>query len=131
MLANASSLSMHNPIVVYSFLAVYGIALALVVTYVHTKFRGSAKTLLLLQTEWQSAESKHSTFVGMAEDKLSKLTKPAAPVAQVPRAGLGFEVRNQIVAMAKRGIGANDIARTCGLQEGEVDVILGMARLRQ
>lgn len=131
MLANASSLLTHNPIVIYSVLAAYGIAIALVITYVHTKFRGAAKTLMLLQTEWHSAESKHSTFVGMAEDKLSKLSKPAPPVAQVPRSGLGLDMRNQIVTMAKRGIRVNDIARTCGLQEGEVDVILGMARLQQ
>ena len=31
--------------------------------------------------------------------------------------------------MAKRGIGITDIARNCGLHEGEVEVLLGMARL--
>jgi hypothetical protein len=52
----------------------------------------------------------------------------AAP-ASVRHAAVGFDTRNQVVAMAKRGIGLNDIARSCGLHEGEVEILLGMARL--
>ncbi len=130
-LANDSSLSIRNPIVVYSFLALYGLMFLLLVTYVHAKFRTAAKTLKLLESEWQSADSRHTNLAGMAHDRLSKLTA-RAPVAPLVRtSGIGFDIRNQIVNMAKRGIRVNDIARTCGLQEGEVDVILGMARLQR
>jgi len=101
-------------------------------TYVHAKFRSASKALKLLQTEWHSAETKHSSFVDLAQQSLSKLRIPAPAAAHVSRgSGIGFDLRNQILSMAKRGSTAQDIARTCGLQEGEVDVILGMARLQR
>src|SRR5262245_41759428 len=128
-LANDSSLSIHNPILVYLFLGLYGLLMLLLVAYVHARFRTAAKALKVLQIEWQSAESKHTTFVGVAHEQLSKLSVPAMPLSRSN--GIGSEVRNQIVAMAKRGSTSNDIARTCGLREGEVDVILGMARLQR
>jgi hypothetical protein len=132
-LVNDLSLSIRNPILVYSFFALYGLMMLVLVTYVHIKFRTAAKTLKLLQTEWKSAESQHSTFVGAAQERLSKLTLQAPAVATgIGRAAaIGSDIRNQIVAMAKRGIAIHEIARNCGLQEGEVDVILGMARLRR
>jgi hypothetical protein len=129
MLANELNLSIHNPILVYSFLGLYGVLMLMLIAYVHARFRTAAKALKLLQTEWQNAESKHANFVGIAQEQLSKLTVPALPLSSSN--GIASEVRNQIVAMAKRGSSANDIARTCGLQEGEVDVILGMARLQR
>jgi hypothetical protein len=131
-LANDLSPLIHNPFLVYSFLAVYGVMFLLLATYVHAKFRTASKTLQLLQTEWQSAESKHANLANVAQEHLSKLTAPAsAPTPLVRNTGIGFDIRNQIVNMAKRGITVNDIARKCGLQEGEVDVILGMARLQR
>jgi hypothetical protein len=128
-LTNDLSLSLHNQILVYSFLGLYGLLMLMVIAYEHARFRTAAKTLKLLETEWQSAESRHANFVGAAHAQLSKLSAPAVPLSRSN--GIGSEVRNQIVAMAKRGTSANDIARTCGLQEGEVDVILGMARLQR
>ena len=51
MLANDLNLSIRNSILVYSLLAAYGLVTALVLTYVHSKFRVAAKTLKLLQNE--------------------------------------------------------------------------------
>ena len=133
MLANDLSLSIHNPILIYSFLALYGLLTVLILTYVHAKFRVANKTLQLLQMQWTSAETKHASIVGLAQEQLSKLTVPAPPAAatlQPPRpASVGFDTRNQVVTMARRGIAIADIARNCGLHEGEVEVLLGMARL--
>ena len=133
MLANDLSLSIRNPTLIYSFLALYGLITILLFTYVQAKFRIAAKTLKLLQTEWQSAESTHTSFVGIAQEHLSKLSGPPSPVPtyQARAGGIGLEIRQQIAGMAKRGKTATDIARTCGLQEGEVEVILGMARLQR
>jgi len=126
------SLSVRNPILVYSLLTLYGLLTIFLIVYVHRKFRTAAKTLKVLETQWQSAESKHANFVGDAQEKLSKFAAPA-PGQQSPVAarngGVGLDMRNQIVSMAKRGMRAGDIARACGLQEGEIEVILGMARL--
>ena len=132
--ANDLSLSIRNPILIYTFLALYGLLTVLILTYVHAKFRVASKTLKLLQTEWTSAESKHADFVGIAQEHLSKLSVPApapAVTLQASKAAVGFDIRNQVVTMAKRGIGIADIARNSGLHEGEVEVVLGMARLQQ
>lgn len=128
-LANNLNLSIHNPILVYSFLALYGLLMLSLLVYVHSKFRKASKTLTQLRTEWQSAESQHSNLVGQAQERLAMLSRPTPLMARTT--GVGSDMRNQIVAMAKRGITVNDIARTCGLQEGEIDVILGMARLQR
>jgi hypothetical protein len=85
-----------------------------------------------LQTDWQNAASTHEDFVGMARERLSKLSSaaPAVAASVARKSAIGADIRNQIVAMARRGTAVKDIARTCGLQEGEVEVILGMARLK-
>ena len=71
MLANDLSLSIRNPILIYSFLALYGLLTVLILTYVHAKFKVASKTLKLLQTEWTSAESKHANIVDIAQEHLS------------------------------------------------------------
>lgn len=130
MLANGLNLSMGNPILIYSFLAMYGLVTVLILVYVHAKFRFAAKTLNVLRTEWSKAESRHSGFVGKAQEQISKLSVAApAPAAAVRHNPAGFDMRNQVVTMGKRGMGTPEIARSCGLQEGEVEVLLGMARL--
>jgi len=132
-LANDLSLSIRNPILIYSFLALNGLLTVLIVTYVHVKFRAATRALKSLQSEWTSAESTHSSFVGVAQEQLARLAAPPKPtITALPAArgaSVGFDVRNQVVAMAKRGIEIAVIARNCGLHEGEVEVLLGMARL--
>ena len=130
--ANDLNLSIHNPMLIYSFLALYGVLTVLILTYVHAKFRLATKTLNLLQTEWDNAESRHAGFVGAAQKQLSKLADPApVPALPVRKAAVNFNLRNQVIAMAKRGIGPLEIGRSCGLHEGEVEVVLGMARLQK
>jgi hypothetical protein len=131
-LANDLNLSIHNPILIYTFLALYGLLTVLILTYVHTRFRWATKTLKLLKTEWATAESRHAGFVGAAQEQLSRLTvSPPTPALAVRNAAVNFDTRNQIVAMAKRGIAIPEISRSCGLHEGEVEVILGMVRLQR
>jgi hypothetical protein len=110
--------------------ALYGVLTLLLAAYVHAKFRRAGRTLKMLQAEWQNAESTHAAIAGLAQEKLTRLgARAAAPMAQT--GGIGLDLRNQVVAMAKRGIAANQIARTCGLHEGEVEVILGAVRLQR
>jgi hypothetical protein len=132
MSASDLSLSIRNPVLIYSFLAVYGVLTLLLITYVRAKFRTAEKALKMLHTEWESAESQHASIVGAAQEKLSKLTpgRPA-PTSAARIGAVGLDTRNQVVVMAKRGIAAIDIARTCNLQEGEVEVILGISRLQK
>src|SRR5262245_2695226 len=104
------NLSIRNPLLVYSFLALYGVMMLMLIAYVHAKFRTAAKALKRLQTDWDSAASTHENFVGAARERLSKLrSNPAA--SQPPRhAGIGADIRHQVVAMAKRGTAVPDIA---------------------
>jgi hypothetical protein len=133
MLANDLSLSIHSPILIYSFLALYSLLTVLILTYVHSRFRVAARILKALQAEWTSAESAHATLVGTAQEQLAKLTVSAPPPVLALTAArtrpVGHDVRNHVVAMARRGIGIAHIARSSGLNEGEVDVLLSMARL--
>jgi DNA-binding CsgD family transcriptional regulator len=129
-LANDSNLSIHNPIFVYSLLAAYGVVTVFILTYVHAKFRIASKTLKLLADEWQSAQSRHAGFVGLAQEQLSKLSPPP-PGLHVRSAGVNLDLRNQVVLMARRGITPSEIARSCGLHEGEVEVLLGMVRIQR
>src|SRR5215467_6027805 len=126
MLANDLNLSIHNPIVIYSFLALYGLLTVLTLVYVHAKFRTATKTLKLLEEQWLTADSRHAGFVGAAQEQLSRLavTPPVQALSLRPPA-VNFDLRNHAVAMAKKGIAPPEIARLCRLSEGEVEVVLG------
>jgi len=131
-LAKDLSLSIHSPILIYWFLAAYGLLTILMLIYVRAKFRWAAKTLTLLQVEWQSAQSTHEGFVGAAQEQLSKLSAPKPALAlPVRNTAVNFDLRNQVIAMAKRGIAPTEIARSCGVTEGEIEVVLGMVRLQR
>ena len=129
MQANDLSLSAHNPVLIYTVLALYGLLTIAVLAYVRTRFRTATGILKTLQVEWDNAESRHAGFVGKAQEQIAKLAVPAPVVAAVKNVGLSFDLRNQVVAMGKKGFKPLEIARSCGLHEGEVDVLLSMARL--
>ena len=132
MQANDLSLSIHNPILIYSFLAAYSLMTVGILVYVQAKFRQAGKVLAILQTEWNSAETQHAGFVGKAQEQISKLSAPAqTPAPAAKTVAIKLDTRNQVVAMGKKGFTATEIARTCGLQEGDVEVLLGIARLQK
>ncbi len=131
MQANDLSLSAHNPMLIYTVLALYGLLTIAVLAYVRTRFRTATGILKTLQVEWDNADSRHAGFVGKAQEQIAKLAVPAPVVAAVKNVGLSFDLRNQVVAMGKKGFKSLEIARSCGLHEGEVDVLLSMARLQK
>src|SRR5688572_29711343 len=108
---------MGNPVLVYSFLALYGVLTIVVLAYVQAKFRLATKTLLSLKTEWDSADTRHAGFVGLAQEKMSRLALPAAAPAASAKPAIGFEVRNQVVSMGRKGFSSLDIAKICNLPE--------------
>jgi hypothetical protein len=99
--------------------------------YVQQKFRHAAKVLQALQTEWSSADTRHAGFVGRAQEQIAKLSAPAPAAKPVKTSTVSLDIRNQVIAMGKKGFTAPEIAKTCGLQEGDVEVLLGMARLQK
>jgi len=123
---------MDNPVLIYTFLALYGLLTLAILAYVHKRFRSAASILQTLQVEWDTAESRHAGFVGKAQEQISRLAAPAVPAVRAAKnAGVSFDMRNQVVVMGKRGIKPLEIAKSCGLHEGEVDVLLGLARLQK
>jgi hypothetical protein len=135
-LANASSLLTLNPIIVNLELGLYGLLFVGIFIYVHAKFRRADRVLKALQKEWNGAESQHAGLIQIAQKRIARLNaepgdaKPssAAPSVSQP---VTLDTRNQITAMGRRGIPVPDIARSCGLPEGEVDVLLSMARMQR
>jgi hypothetical protein len=124
---------MASPVLVYTLLALYGMLTIAVLAYVHRKFHYATRTLEMLKTEWDSADTLHAGFVGRAQEQISKLATPPAviPPAVMPKSSIGFEMRHQVVAMGKKGFSPVEIAKVCNLNEGEVEVLLGMARLQR
>jgi hypothetical protein len=135
MSANASVLSTVNPLIVYSALSFYGIVIAAVLFYVYRRFSGASRMLNSLQKDWDSAESSHKSLVNQAKEHVSKLAPAKAEFTQ-PLNGsssrsVTFDIRNQIVAMGRKGFTAGDIARACAMPEADVDVLLGLARIQR
>ena len=136
MLANASNLLTLNPIIVNLELGLYGLLFACIFIYVHMKFRKADRLLKALKKEWDGAESKHAGLMQFAQHRISKIgaepgvAKPAPATPSVSQA-VTPDTRSQITAMGRRGIPVSDIARSCGLPEGEVDVLLSMARMQK
>jgi len=130
--ANASSLLTLNPIIVYATLGLYGLLFAFMFLYLHGRFRASNKVLALIKTDWAAAESKHTGLVETAQDHLSRLTVEGPARAQTPVAmPVSTDTRTQVIAMGKKGLGITEISRSTGLPEGEVDVLLGLARMQR
>jgi len=129
--ANDLNLFIHSPILIYSFLALYGLMTVTLALYVQQKFRHAAKVLQALQADWSSADSRHAGFVGKAQEQIAKLSAPVPTANPVKISAVNLDIRNQVVAMGKKGFTATEIAKTCGLQEGDVEVLLGIARLQK
>src|SRR6186713_462622 len=92
--------------------------------------------LKMLRKEWDGAESKHAGLVQAAQNRIARLsTGPAAakkaPAVENTAQGLTPDTRNQVSAMGRRGIPVPEIARSCGLPEGEINVLLSMARMQR
>ena len=136
MLANASSLLTLNPIIVNMELGLYGLLFVCTFVYVHMKFRKADRLLKSLKKEWDGAESNHKGLLQVAQRRITRLgaatevVKPG-PAAPATSPSVPPDTRNQITAMGRRGIPVPEIARSCGLPEGEVDVLLSMARMQR
>ena len=137
MLENGFSLSTLNPVIVYSTLALYGLLFAAMFLYLHGRFRAASRALGFLKKDWASAQTEHTGLVEMARRRLTGLTAPETPAPKTPspmapvRQPVNADTRSQVVAMGKRGLGTSEIARSTGLPEGEVDVLLGLARMQR
>jgi DNA-directed RNA polymerase specialized sigma24 family protein len=131
--ANALSQLTLNPIIVYATLGLYGLLFAFMFLYVHNRFRASTKILALLKTDWAAAESTHADLVGTAQEKIARLAVEIPVKAQSQQAArtVTSDTRTQVVSMGKRGLGVAEISRTTGMPEGEVDVLLGLARMQR
>jgi DNA-directed RNA polymerase specialized sigma24 family protein len=131
-LANASSLLTLNPIIVYATLALYGLLFVLTFLYLHTRFRAAKQVLALVKTDWEAAQSQHMGLVQSAQSQLARMPAQAAKKREpAPVARIATDTRSQVVAMGRKGMATPEIARSMGLPEGEVDVLLGLARMQR
>ena len=133
MSVNALSLLTLNPVIVNLELGLYGLLFVCVFAYVHVKFRKAARALQSLQKDWASAESMHTGLLESAQNRITKFAaEPSSVKPYATRAvPVTVDTRSQVTAMGRRGFPVSEIARSCGLPEGEVDVLLGMARMQR
>ena len=127
----ASSVSM---IVIYA-LAAQAVLFALLLSFLYFRLGSTNRLLVTFQKNWSSAEANHKTLVDEAREKLTEFSSAAPQAKQfaiTPKRGsLSSEIRTQVLALAKKGFAAADIARTCGLPENDIGVLLGLARLQK
>jgi hypothetical protein len=102
----------------------------LVVAWVHAKFSSANRMLKALKEDWDKAESKHAGFINHAQEQMTRLQTPVASTAPVHAEPARPELRNQVAAMGQKGLSAREISRSCGIPEGDVDVLLGLARIQ-
>jgi len=127
----ASSVSM---IVIYA-LAAQAVLFALLLSFLYFRLGSTNRLLLTFQKNWSSAEANHKTLVDEAREKLTEFSSAAPQAKQfaiTPKRGsLSSEIRTQVLSLARKGFAAADIARTCGLPESDIGVLLGFARLQK
>lgn len=120
--------SLSNPVLVYSALAINGILMLVVLWHVHARLRRAHVVLARLQSDFTSAETRFSGLLDQTQHRLQTL--PVGPNAPVRRGGaVNADLRNQVLALRKKGLVTTDIARSCGLSDAEVEVLLGVARM--
>lgn len=116
-----------NMTTVYIVLSVCVAMTAASLLLVRAEFRRTGKMLRALKQEWDSAEGLFDTLAGEARDQLGRLATNS-PTPR-PNTTVTSDVRSSVRSMSKRGLSVTEISRTIGLPEGEVEVLLGCARL--
>lgn len=95
---------------------------------VSAEFRRTSRMLAALKQEWSTAETQFGSLAEEARQRLGTL-KTVNPVTQ-PSPALSVDVRSRVQAMARRGVPVAEISRSSGLNEAEVEVLIGLSRLQ-
>jgi hypothetical protein len=116
------SLSVRNPILVYSLLTLYGLLSIFLIVYVHRKFRTAAKTLKVLENPMAKRRIQNTQTSSATRRKSSRSSRrPLQDSSRGCREKRRRRTRHaqSDVSMAKRGMRAGDIARACGLRKAK------------
>jgi hypothetical protein len=115
--------------IVYLLFAIYGVALVFVLAFVHARFRAANRLLRTLKKDWESAGSKYAEFIVQAKEKIAAL-EPVPAARSNSESVINDDLRSRVLEMASEGASTAHIARTSGLSEGEIHVLLGLARIQ-
>ena len=130
---NVFLLSTPEKIGIYLTLGLCGLLVMLLALHAQRKFSRASRALGTLNTlnkEWEEAQTKFFEAEAQAQDHVGALSLAQhSATPEAPSAEIGFDLKNQVTSMAKRGAATAAIARSANLTEAEVDVVLGMARL--
>ena len=130
MATNVFLLSTPEKIGIYLALALCGLSVLLLALHVRRRFMRASGALATLNREWESAQSRFFQIADVARQRIEDFsTAPAGTGPPEQSGGVSFDVRGQVAAMGKRGLPTPQIARSAGLSEGEVEVLLGMSRM--
>jgi len=123
--------STPEKIVIYVALGLCGLAIMFLALQMQRRvvYASSALSSLdALNREWESAQSSFLEIAGVARQKIGDLESAPAPNPQ-QSGSVGFDLRNQITSMAKRGMTPAAMAQATGLDEAEVEVLVSLSRL--
>ena len=130
-LTNVFLPSMPEEIGIYLALGLCGLSIIFLALHVQRKFVRASSALTTLTREWEDAQARFFKIAEAAQQQIGSLdTEPSLRVSRPePNGEISFGLRNQVSAMGKNGATADEIARTAGLSEAEVSVLLGMSRV--
>ncbi len=126
--------SMPDQIGIYLALGLCGLSIIFLALHVQRKFVRASGALTALNREWEDAQARFFKIAEAAQKQIGSLEiEPHLVGRQVSRqessGEISFAVRNRVIAMGKSGATPGDIARSAGLEEAEVNVLLGMSRV--
>ena len=122
--------SMPDEIGIYLALGLCGLSIIFLALHVQRRFVRASGALTNLNREWEDAQARFFKIAEAAQSQIGSLeTEPQLVSRQNPSGEISFGVRNQVIAMGKSGSTAGEIARSAGLDEAEVNVLLGMSRV--
>ena len=120
---------MPDEIGIYLALGLCGLSIVFLALHVQRRFVRASGALTTLNREWAEAQAQFMNLAEVAQRQMSTQTVHEKAPPQEPVGEISSGLRNQITAMSRNGAAAEDIARTAGLSEAEINVLLGMARV--
>ena len=126
---NVFLLSMPDAVGIYLALGLCGLSIVFLALHVQRKFVRASGVLTRLNREWQDAQAQFLNLAEVAQRQMANQPVHDKAPPREPGGEISAGLRKQITTMSRNGAAAEDIARTAGLSEAEINVLLGMSRV--
>ena len=125
-------LSMTDEIGIHLALVLCGLSIIFLALHVRRRFVRASGALTTLKKEWEDAQAHFFNLAEVAERQIGGLeTAHVQSTSQPPGSEISSGLRTQVTAMSRNGAAVVDIARAAELSEAEINVLLGMSRVKR